>query len=180
MKVTDIWKSSKKPVVSFELFPVKTEEASVKLDNMINELKDLNPAFFSVTFGAGGSTREGSFQLLEKLIKEKKTEVIAYFAGYGLSPYDITGALDDYKNAGVENVLVVRGDPPREDGFTPHPQSMNHANELLAFLKPEYDFCFGAAGYPEGHIEAESKEKDLKYLKQKVDAGAEYIITNYF
>lgn len=180
MKVTDIWKSSKKPVVSFELFPAKTEEASEKLDKTIDALIDLKPAFFSVTFGAGGSTREGSYQLVEKLLKEKGTEVIAYFAGYGLGPDDITAVLDDYEKAGVENVLVVRGDPPREEGFTPHPQSMNHANELLEFIRPEYGFCLGAAAYPEGHIEAESLDKDMEYIKQKVDSGAEYIISNYF
>jgi methylenetetrahydrofolate reductase (NADPH) len=81
---------------------------------------------------------------------------------------------------GIENILVVRGDSPRDmDDFTPHPNSLPHASDLMAFIRPQYDFCIGVAGYPEGHIEAESKEKDLEYLKLKVDRGAEFIITNY-
>jgi methylenetetrahydrofolate reductase (NADPH) len=81
---------------------------------------------------------------------------------------------------GVESILVVRGDIPKEQDFEPHPDSFPHATDLMAFIRPRYDFCIGVAGYPEGHIEAENKEMDLEYLKQKVDLGAEYIIANYF
>jgi methylenetetrahydrofolate reductase (NADPH) len=89
------------------------------------------------------------------------------------------GVLDSYQALGVENILVVRGDPPHDEGFEPHPDSLRYASDLVAFVRPKYDFCLGVAGYPEGHIEAPSKEKDLEYLKLKVDQGAEYIITNY-
>ena len=107
--------------------------------------------------------------------------MVAYFACYGLGPSEIRAALDDYRDIGVENVLAVRGDAPDENpGFQPHPESLSHASELLTFIKPDYDFCLGAAGYPEGHIDAESKEKDLEFLKLKVQCGAEFIITNYF
>jgi methylenetetrahydrofolate reductase (NADPH) len=106
-------------------------------------------------------------------------ETLAYFAGYGLGPDEIISVLDDYLAMGVENLLVVRGDPPHEEDFQPHPDSFSYANELMAFIRPKYDFCIGVAGYPEGHIDAESKEKDIEYLKLKVDQGAEYIITNY-
>ncbi|MHC4665678.1 MAG: methylenetetrahydrofolate reductase, partial [Planctomycetota bacterium] len=141
----------------------------------------LKPDFFSVTFGAGGSTREGSHQLIDKLKNEKGNKVVAYFAGYGLGPDDIIAVLDSYQVLGIEDILVVRGDPPREhEDFQPHPQSLPHASDLVAFLRPRYDFCMGVAGYPEGHIEAESREKDIEYLKLKVDNGAEYIISNYF
>jgi len=180
MKVIDIWKSASKPVVSFELFPAKSNEAAEKLDKTIDALIELKPSFFSVTFGAGGSTREGSYQLVYKLLKEKKVDVIAYFAGYGLNPADINKVLDDFNAAGLENLLVVRGDPPKDEEYTPHPDSMSYADELLRFIQPKYEFCLGAAGYPEGHIEAQSQDEDLKYLKQKVEAGSEYIITNYF
>jgi methylenetetrahydrofolate reductase (NADPH) len=82
---------------------------------------------------------------------------------------------------GIENILVVRGDPPEDqEGFQPHPQSLPHASDLMAFIRPRYDFCIGVAGYPEGHIEAESREKDIEYLKLKVDNGADYTISNYF
>jgi methylenetetrahydrofolate reductase (NADPH) len=93
----------------------------------------------------------------------------------------MTSVLDSYRDLGVENVLAARGDPPhQEPDFKPHPGSLPHASDLLAFIRPRYDFCLGAAGYPEGHIEAASKEKDLEYLKLKVDNGADFIITNYF
>jgi methylenetetrahydrofolate reductase (NADPH) len=81
---------------------------------------------------------------------------------------------------GLESILAVRGDTPREEGFEPHPDSLAHASDLVAFVRPRYDFCIGVAGYPEGHIEASSREQDLTYLKHKLDQGAEYIITNYF
>ena len=181
MKLTDMWRSSERPTLSFELFPARTEKAAANLEKAIEALADLKPDFVSVTFGAGGSTREGSRQLLEKLKREKGLEVLGYFAGFGLGPDDITAVLDSYQAMGIENILVVRGDPPREaEEFQPHPDSFPHASDLLAFVRPRYDFCMGVAAYPEGHIEAESKAKDLEYLKLKVDTGAEYIICNYF
>jgi methylenetetrahydrofolate reductase (NADPH) len=180
MKVTDIWKNSTKPTVSFELYPPRTLKAAEKLENTIDTLAALEPDFASVTFGAGGSTREGSYQLLEKLKIDKGLEVLGYFAGFGLGPEEITSVLDSYRELGIDNILVVRGDIPHDlEGFTPHPECFDHASGLLEFIRPKYDFCLGVAAYPEGHIEAESKEKDLEYLKLKVDLGAEYIITNY-
>lgn len=180
MKLTDLWKRSEKPTLSFELFPAKTEKAAQRLEKAIGELANLTPDFVSVTFGAGGSTRAGSYQLLEKLKQDQGLEVLGYFAGYGLGPEVITASLDSYQRLGIENILIVRGDIPREDeGFTPHPDSFQHANELLDFVRPKYDFCIGVAAYPEGHIEAESLDSDLDYLKQKADLGAEFIITNY-
>ena len=180
MKITDIWRQAEHPTLSFELFPAKTEQAAQRLDEAILELAALKPAFASVTFGAGGSTREGSYQLLEQLIRKQELEALGYFAGYGLGPDEITSTLDSYQQLGIENILVVRGDVPREDEeFTPHPASFQHANQLLEFVRPKYDFCIGVAAYPEGHIEADSLEKDMSYLKQKVDLGAEFIITNY-
>ena len=115
------------------------------------------------------STQEGSHQLIKKLKKGKGQEVIAYFAGYGLGPDDITAVLDSCQTLGIENILVVRGDQPQEEDFQPHPQSLPHASDLLKFIRPKYDFCIGVAGYPEGHVEAESKAKDLEYLKLKVE-----------
>jgi len=180
MKVTDIWNTSKKPTISFELYPARSEKAAEKLERAIDELAALKPDLVSVTFGAGGSTREGSRQLIEKLKTEKGLELIAYFAGHGLGPEDIVSVLDSYQAMGIENILVVRGDPPHEEDFEPHPDSFTYASDLMAFIRPQYGFCIGVAGYPEGHIDAPSKEKDIEYLKLKVDRGAEYIIANYF
>jgi methylenetetrahydrofolate reductase (NADPH) len=180
MRVTEIWQSRDRPTLSLEFFPPRTSEAAEKLDKSIANLSELKPDFVSVTFGAGGSTRDGSRQLVGKLKNEVGFEVLAYFAGYGLSPDQIFTVLNDYRNLGVESVLVVRGDKPRYKDLRPHPGGFNHASELIEFVRPRFDFCVGVAGYPEGHSEAESKEKDVEYLRLKVDKGAEYIITNYF
>jgi methylenetetrahydrofolate reductase (NADPH) len=181
MKATDIWNAGARPTVSFELFPPRSEKAAEKLEKTIDELVAVKPDFVSVTFGAGGSTREGSRQLIEKLKNVKGQKVIGYFAGYGLGPEDIKAVLDSYRALDIKSILVVCGDPPHDqEGFEPHRQSLPYASDLLEFIRPRYDFCLGAAGYPEGHIKAESKEKDIEYLKLKVDNGAEYIISNYF
>ena len=180
MRLTDLWKEGTRQSISFELFPPRTPKAAERFETTLDKLADLQPDFSSVTFGAGGSTKEGSYQLLRKLMKVKNLNVVGYFAGYGLGPEEITSILDDYRDLGIENILVVRGDIPKDDEeFSPHPESFSYATELLEFIHSRYDFCLGAAAYPEGHIEAESKDKDLEYLKLKVDLGAEYIITNY-
>jgi len=178
MRVTELWKTRQRPTLSFELFPARSEKAAASLEKAIDTLAALEPDFVSVTFGAGGSTREGSRQLIEKLKREKGLGVIAYFACYGLGPEAITAVLDDYRTLGIKTILAVRGDPP-EEGFEAHPDSLPYAADLVAFIRYRYDFCLGVAGYPEGHIDAPSREKDLEYLKIKVDRGAEYIITNY-
>jgi methylenetetrahydrofolate reductase (NADPH) len=181
MRVTDLWRTKGKPTFSFELFPARSQKAEGSLAQAIDALAELKPDFVSVTFGAGGSTREGSYNLVKKLLQEKALETVAYFACYGLGPEEIASVLDGYRELGVENVLAVRGDPPHEKpDRPPHPDSLAHASELLAFIRPRYDFCLAAAGYPEGHIEASSRAKDLEYLKLKVDCGAEFIVTNYF
>lgn len=181
MKLVDLWHTRKKPTLSFELFPARSPKAAQNLEKAIDTLVDLKPDFVSVTFGAGGSTKDGSHQLIEKLSKEKDLEVLGYFAGFGLGPDEIITVLDSYQALNLENILAVRGDEPRElEGFKPHPQSLPYASELLDFISSRYNFCLGAASYPEGHIDAQSKEKDLEILKLKVDNGAQFIITNYF
>ncbi|MFC1996263.1 methylenetetrahydrofolate reductase [Chloroflexota bacterium] len=181
MKLVDLWNNRQKPTLSFELFPARSEKAAVRLKKTIDALAALGPDFVSVTFGAGGSTREGSYQLIKKLIKEKGLDVLGYFAGFGLGPDEIKSVLDSYQSLGLQNILAVRGDEPRElEGFEPHPHSFPYASDLVGFISSRYDFCLGAAGYPESHIDAQSEEKDIEILKLKVDNGAEFIITNYF
>lgn len=180
MKLVDIWRENRLPTLSFELFPARNPQAADRLEKAIDRLATLNPDFVSVTFGAGGSTKEGSYQLIEKLKIIKKLDVLGYFAGYGLSPEEINGVLESYQSLGLENILIVRGDKPHvNEGWEPHPESFLYASDLMAYVKPRYDFCFGCAGYPEGHVEAENRTVDLDYLKMKVDNGAEFIITNY-
>lgn len=180
MKVIDLWKADQKTTISFELFPARSDKAAENLEKTIDELTALNPDFVSVTFGAGGSTREGSHRLLQKLKHEKGLHVLAYFACFGLGPEDITSVLDSYQALGVGSVLAVRGDAPRDEAFEPHPDSLPYASDLVAFIRQRYPFCLGVAAYPEGHIDAPDRKKDLEFLKLKLDQGGEYIITNYF
>lgn len=181
MRVTDVWNSKETPTISFEVYPARTPKAAVSFDSALKKLVQLEPDFLSVTFGAGGSTREGSRELVERLTQEMHQKVLAYIACYGLSPQELEEVIADYRNLGVETVLTVRGDEPRDqEDFSPHADSFAHASDFLAFAKSHFDSCFGAACYPEGHIEAENRASDLDYLKQKVDLGAEFLIANYF
>jgi methylenetetrahydrofolate reductase (NADPH) len=180
MKVIDLWKSDQRPTISFELFPARSEKAAETLEKTIDDLAALKPDFVSVTFGAGGSTREGSRQLIQKLKQEKGLNVLAYFACFGLGPEDLVSVMDSYQAIGIESILAVRGDAPQDEAFEPHPDSLPYASDLVAFIRQRYSFCVGVAAYPEGHIDAPDRKKDLEYLKHKVDRGGEYIITNYF
>jgi len=174
-------KSGKRPVISFEFSRPKNEIASANLDKALDSLISISPDYVSVTFGAGGSTREGSYELIDKLKNERGLNVVAYIAGIGLGPEEVTEALGKFKSIGVETVFVIRGDAPTwDENYKPHPDAMPHASDLLKFIRSRYDFCLGAAGYPETHMEALSSEKDLDYLKLKVDEGAEYIVAQYF
>jgi methylenetetrahydrofolate reductase (NADPH) len=180
MRIVERLNNRRKPSLAFEFFPAKNAKAAQGLDAAVDRLAALAPDFVTVTFGAGGSTREGSRQLAARLKKEKGLEVVAYFAGYGLGRREIAEVLEGYAGIGVENVLVVRGDPPRDPEFRPRPDSMTYASDLLEYIRPRFSFCLGAAGYPEGHVQAENPERDADFLKRKVDRGAEFIITNYF
>jgi methylenetetrahydrofolate reductase (NADPH) len=170
-----------RPVISFEFFRPKNEKAAANLDRALDSLTTISPDYVSVTFGAGGSTREGSYELIDKLKNKRGLNVVAYIAGIGLSPVEVVEALEKFKSSGVETVFVIRGDAPTwDENYKPHPDAMQYSSDLLKFIKSRYDFCLGAAGYPETHMEAVSPEKDLDYLKLKVDEGAEYIVAQYF
>ncbi len=179
MRVTKLYNKSQKPVISFEFFPPRDEDTAVKFYTTVDELARLNPDYVSMTFGAGGSTKDGSYQAVKGLMEDKKLPTVAYIAGFGLAPDEIRNTLDNYKALGVETIFVIRGDEPRSSDFKPHPDSFPYASELIKFIKANYDFTLGCAGYPEGHIQAESLDKDIEYLKLKVDNGAEYVVTQY-
>jgi methylenetetrahydrofolate reductase (NADPH) len=179
MHAGKLYASDKKPIISFEFFPPRNEQAAQTFDEVVGSLATLGPDYMSVTFGAGGSTREGSYQTVKQLLVEKKIPTVAYLAGFGLAPDEITQVLDRYRELGVETIFVIRGDQPQDPDFKPHPESFSHASEMIAFIKKRYDFCLGCAGYPEGHIQAESREKDIAFLKLKQDNGAQYVITQY-
>lgn len=179
MHVGNLYASSKKTAISFEFFPPRNEKAAQTFDTVIDTLAALAPDYMSVTFGAGGSTRDGSYQAVNKLLVDKRIPTVAYIAGYGLSPREISHELDRYRDVGVKTIFVIRGDKPQNADFTPDAESFSYASEMIAFIKSHYDFCLGCAGYPEGHIQAESLDKDIQYLKLKQDNGAEYVISQY-
>ena len=182
MNVADMLdEKGRKPVISFEFSRPKTEKATANLESALERLVEAKPDYVSVTFGAGGSTREGSFELVEKLKKVRDLPTVAYLAGIGLGPDDLVACLDKFKALGVETLFVVRGDPPTwDENYAADPKAFSYASDMLAFVKSRYDFCLGAAVYPEGHIEAESIEEDLRYAKLKQDNGAEYLVAQYF
>ena len=178
MNVANLYENSKKPVVSFEFFPPRDEKAAEKFDKITDDLAAIKPDYMSVTFGAGGSTKEGSYQTVKNLI-DKNLPTVAYLAGYGLGSDEIRAVLNGYQDLGVETIFVIRGDKPTDDSFAPSPDSFFYASEMIPFIKERYNFTLGCAGYPEGHIQAESLEKDISYLKLKEANGAAYVIAQY-
>ncbi|OGC04266.1 methylenetetrahydrofolate reductase [NAD(P)H] [candidate division WOR-1 bacterium RIFOXYA12_FULL_43_27] len=181
MKVIDALKRDKQ-TLSFEFFPPKTEEQEKKLFEVIGKLKEYNPDFVSVTCGALGTTRDKT-TFWTKEIKDKfHITPVAHLTCVAEPRDHIKVHLDQLDKIGVNNVLALRGDPPQgHSRFVPALKGCRYAKELVALIKKEKpDFCVGVAGYPEGHREAENIEKDTEYLKQKVEAGAEYIITQLF
>jgi methylenetetrahydrofolate reductase (NADPH) len=181
MRLSERWTRGARPTVSFELYPARDEKAAQSLEKVIDKLAAVSPDFFSVTFGAGGSTREGSYELARALRVDRGLEVLPYLAGYGLGPGAIVEIVDRYRDLGVESLLAVRGDIPRDEpGIAPHPEGPAHASDLLALLSERYAFCLGAAGYPEKHVAAPSPEADVGFLALKVRSGARFVICNYF
>ena len=141
----------------------------------------MKPDFISVTYGAGGSTREKTIEISSKVKNGFKLEVLAHLTCVQSTRDDIARILDSLKEQNVENILALRGDPPEGmEKFTKTEGGFGHANELVQFIKSRGDFSIGVAGYPEGHIEAPSIKVDMKNLKRKVDAGADFIITQLF
>lgn len=163
-----------------EFFPPRNQAGADKFGKTVDTLSELDPDYFSVTFGAGGSTRDGSYQAVRQLHTDKQLPTVAYIAGFGLGPDNIRRVLDSYGELGIETIFVIRGDKPADDDFVSHPDSFTYAADLISFIKDNYDFTLGCAGYPEGHLESRDLDTDIEYLKEKVSAGAEYIVTQYF
>lgn len=182
MRVAQLFEQKReKPTLSFEFFRPKTEKAAQNFEKTIDVLSQDKPDYVTVTFGAGGSTREGSFELIDNLKNKRGFEVVGYIAGVGMGPQDLESVLSRFQDLGVENIFAIRGDEPKGDAaFQAHPDALPHASDLISFIKKRYDACVGAAGYPEGHIEAESRDKDIEYVKLKQDCGAEYIVAQFF
>lgn len=182
MKIRDLLKARKGPLFSFEFFPPKTPEGEEALFRTMEELKAFRPAFVSITYGAMGSTRDRSV-LWAKRILDLGLNALAHLTVAGQSQEEVAGVLDRFVEAGVENILALRGDPPQgERVFRPHPQGFRYAMELVAFIRSRYGegVSVGGAAYPEGHPESESLEADLRHFKAKVEAGLDFAITQLF
>lgn len=181
MHISEILKQNK-VTFSFELFPPKDDVSSKQLFNTINELVPLKPAYVSVTYGAGGSTRELTHNLVMRIQKETNLSVVSHLTCVGSSKSEIYSILEQYHNSGICNIMALRGDPPKHlTSFTKHPDGLANAAELVTLIKKNFPCMgIGVAGYPEGHPETPNKLKEIEYLKMKVDAGVDYICTQLF
>jgi len=180
MRIIDILKSGKR-TVSFEFFPPKDDAGFADLFQTIEALKPLHPSYVSVTYGAGGSTRRKTVDLVKRIKHEIGIESMAHLTCVGATRDEIENVLDELKDGGMENVLPLRGDPPKgQEQFVKTEGGFGYANELVEFVRGRYSFCLGGACYPEGHPEAPSADADLDNLKRKVDAGVDFLITQLF
>jgi methylenetetrahydrofolate reductase (NADPH) len=169
------------PLVSFEFFPPKTAAMEQTLWQAVTHLASLGPRFVSVTYGAGGSTRERTHATVARMRRETELEPAAHLTCVGASRDEINAVARDYWNAGIRHIVALRGDPPAgAGGYTPHPAGYAHAVDLVAGLKRIADFEISVAAYPEVHPEAVNEAADLDNLKRKLDAGATRAITQFF
>jgi methylenetetrahydrofolate reductase (NADPH) len=173
--------ASRRPTFSVEFFPPKTEEAREQLYAAARELARLEPDFVSVTYGAGGSTRDGTVEITTALKDELGYETMAHLSCVGETTEGLAETLDRIEAAGIENVFALRGDPPRgQEDFVQPEGGLGSAAELAAFVSASWDFAIGGACFPEVHPEAPDLGTDLSYLKTKVDSGAGFLITQFF
>jgi methylenetetrahydrofolate reductase (NADPH) len=173
--------ATKRPVFSIEFFPPKTPEGVTQLFETVEALKPLEPDYVSVTYGAGGATRDGTVEISTRIKEQHGLEVMAHLSCVGETREGLSEILNRFADVGIENVLALRGDPPRgETEFTPPEDGLSSAAELAGFISSDYEFSIGGACFPEVHPEAPDLDADLTYLKTKVDAGASFLITQLF
>jgi methylenetetrahydrofolate reductase (NADH) len=167
--------------LSVEFFPPKTPKGDADLLKEIEVLKALNPAFCSVTYGAGGSTRDKTVELVTQIHRDLGLEAMCHLTVVGQSRDDVRAVLEKLKANGIENIIALAGDPPPGvTDWTAHDDGFHHSAELVAEAAAHHCFSIAVAGFPEVHPRAESREADLRYLKKKVDAGADAVITQLF
>jgi len=168
-------------VFSFEFFPPRTPLGERNLYEALSELKALEPAFVSVTYGAGGSTRERTIEIVKSIRERYGLEAMAHFTCVGSTVEELRATLDEMLAAGIDNVLALRGDPPAgEELWTRTEGGLEYSRELVELIAADYPFAIGAACFPETHVHAGSPEEDLEHLAEKVAAGVDFLITNLF
>ena len=180
MKISDLLKTEPFSV-SFEFFPPKDSEGELQLLEAVKDLEKLEPTFVSVTYGAGGSTRDRTRRIVEKIHTQTNITVMAHLTCIAHTKEELLEILTDYKNIEIQNILALRGDMPRElrENYKP---ACKHANELVYFIRENFSdyFCIAVASYPEGHLESPNMEWEIKFFKKKVLAGADFSITQMF
>lgn len=173
--------ASGEPSFSFEFFPPKTEQGERNLHDALEELRTLEPSFVSVTYGAGGSTRAKTIEIVRNIRREYGLEAMAHFTCVGATVPELVSTLDDMQQVGIENVLALRGDPPSgQQEWVKTEGGLEYSSQLVALIRERYSFVIGAACFPETHIHAVSPEEDLIHLAEKVQAGVDFLITQLF
>ena len=180
MKIRDMLKAGGR-TISFEFFPPRTEQGEESLFRSIEQLKVFQPNYVSVTYGAGGSTRDKTLDIVARIKRETDLEVMAHLTCAGQTTEQVHSVVLQLKEMGIENVLALRGDPPKgQDRFVPQEGGFEYTSELITHIRENFACCIGGAGFPEGHLESPDLKTDTAYLKMKVDSGAEFIITQLF
>lgn len=180
MKISELL-TQKKPLVSFEFFPPKTDDGLKNLMETISSLKSLEPSFVSMTYGAGGSTRSKTIELVSRIKHDIGLEAAAHLTCVGHNQDELQQILREWQEKGIENILALRGDPPKgETQFNATKNGFRYASQLVGFIRRQFQFCIGVAGYPEKHIEAPSLEEDILHLKEKVSLGGDFVVTQLF
>lgn len=181
VRIDEILDAADEPVFSFEFFPPKTDEGERNLRAALEALVALEPDFVSVTYGAGGSSRDRTLALTRWIKQALGIEAMAHLSCVGSSRDELLAILDEIADCGIENVLALRGDPPRgQTEWRPHPNGLRYCTELAALIAARYPFSIGAACFPEVHPEARDLVSDLHYLREKVQSGASFLITQLF
>ncbi len=180
MHISEVFRQHQ-PAISFEFFPPKSEAASQELFHTIQTLIPLKPAYVSVTYGAGGSTRELTHDLVVRLHHETNLSIVSHLTCVGSSREEIFQILQRYDEHSIQNIMALRGDSPKEEPGYRSEQNFRYAVELVAFIKKYFPHMgIGVAGFPEGHPDTPNRLKEIEHLKAKVDAGADYICTQLF
>src|SRR3954454_19617988 len=169
------------PTFSFEFFPPKTPEGEANFKHALTELAPLAPSFVSVTYGAGGATRDKTVEIVRHIKETHGLEAMAHFTCVGATTAALRETLEEIREAGIDNVLALRGDPPRgQSEWVASEGGLEYSHQLVALLRDDYEFAIAAACFPETHIHATSPEDDLRHLKAKVDGGVDFLVTQMF
>ena len=180
MQISELYHESKKPVISCEFYAPKTEAGLLNLYKVFDRLKQISPAFYSVTYGAGGGTAQPTMDIVCKIQDDFGITAMPHLTCVGHTAEYLSDYISDLKGRGIENILALRGDAPGGGKFNPVPGGLKYASEVVKLVDVFGHFSIGVAGHPEGHPESTSLEEDVQNLKNKLDAGADFVITQFY